>query len=97
ALGFQTPPEKSRMAGYGSYADVMNTLEKGVSASPYVTGNRFTAADVYVGSHIAWGLGLGSIEKRQAFIDYFGRIKEREAYKRANALDDEAIKTMQAA
>ncbi|MGO7969323.1 glutathione S-transferase, partial [Rhizobium ruizarguesonis] len=42
-------------------------------------------------------LGFGSIETRQAFVDYFGRISERGAYKRATALDDEAGKTLQAA
>ncbi len=31
ALGFQVAPEQSRMAGYGSYADVMDTLEQAVS------------------------------------------------------------------
>ncbi len=95
ALGFETPPEKARMAGYGSFADVMNTLENAVSASPYVAGDRFTAADVYVGSHIGWGLGFGTIEKRQAFVDYLGRITDRPAYKRAVALDDEAMKAAQ--
>jgi glutathione S-transferase len=97
ALGFEIPKERLRMAGCGGFGDVMNTLEKAVSASTYVAGERFTAADVYVGSHIGWGLGFGGIERRQAFLDYVGRISEREAYKRANALDDEAIKTMQAA
>jgi glutathione S-transferase len=95
ALGFQTPPEKSRMAGYGSYADVMNTLEKAVSASPYITGDRFTAADVYVGSHIGWGLGFGTIEKRQAFTDYLGRVTDRAGYVSAAAIDDEAMKALQ--
>jgi glutathione S-transferase len=95
ALGFVTPPEKSRMAGYGSFADVMDTLEKAVSAAPYIAGQRFTAADVYVGSHISWGLGFGSIEKRQAFVDYLGRATDRAAYKRARAIDDEAMKAMQ--
>ncbi|PDT37670.1 glutathione S-transferase [Rhizobium sp. M10] len=97
ALGFEIPAERLRMAGCGSFGDVMNTLEMAVSGSTYVTGERFTAADVYVGAHIGWGLGFGSIEKRQAFVDYFGRISEREAYKRANTLDDEAGKAMQAA
>ncbi|OWV95431.1 glutathione S-transferase [Rhizobium sp. R72] len=95
ALGFETPPDKARMAGYGSYADVMNTLERAVSASPYVTGDRFTAADVYVGSHIGWGMGIGTLEKRQAFADYLGRVTDRPAYKRAVAIDDEAMKAAQ--
>ncbi|WP_027667705.1 glutathione S-transferase family protein [Rhizobium leguminosarum] len=97
ALGFEIPKERLRMAGCGSFGDVMDTLEKAVSASTYIAGERFTAADVYVGSHIGWGIGFGGIERRQPFLDYVGRISEREAYKRANALDDEAVKTMQAA
>ncbi|WP_455873231.1 glutathione S-transferase family protein [Rhizobium yanglingense] len=95
ALGFVTPAEKSRMAGYGSFSDVMDTLEKAVSASPYIAGDRFTAADVYVGSHIGWGMGFGTFENRQAFADYLGRVTNREGYRRATALDDEVMKQMQ--
>ena len=88
ALGFQIPEDKLRMAGCGRMSDVMETLEAAVSASPYIAGDRFSAADVYVGSHISWGIGFGTIEKRPAFLDYWGRVSEREAYRRANALDD---------
>lgn len=95
ALGFDTPADKSRMAGYGSFADVMNTLEKAVSTSLFIAGNRFTAADVYVGSHVAWGLGFGTLEKRQAFTDYVARVTDRPAYAKANAIDEEAMKAMQ--
>lgn len=94
ALGFEIPPDRQRMAGCGSFGDVMGTLEQAVSASPYIAGDRFTAADVYVGSHIGWGLGFGTIEKRQAFVDYFGRLSDRQAYRRANELDDEAMNAM---
>ena len=91
ALGFQIPEDKLRMAGCGRMSDVMETLEAAVSASPYIAGDRFSAADVYVGSHIGWGIGFGTIEKRPAFLDYWGRVSEREAYRRANALDDAQI------
>ncbi|KQV81649.1 glutathione S-transferase family protein [Rhizobium sp. Root1220] len=97
ALGFEIPRDRLRMAGCGSFGDVMGTLEKAVSRAPYIAGDRFTAADVYVGAHIGWGLGFGSIEKRQAFVDYHDRISQRDAYRRANELDDEAGKAMQAA
>ncbi|WP_028744614.1 glutathione S-transferase family protein [Rhizobium mesoamericanum] len=95
ALGFETPPDKARMAGYGCFSDVMNTLESAVSTTPYIAGDRFTAADVYVGSHIGWGLSNGTLEKRQAFLSYLGRITDRPAYKRAAAIDDEAMKVAQ--
>ena len=93
-LGAVTPADKARSVGYGSFGDVMDTLEKAVTGTPYIAGDRFTAADVYVGSHVSWGLNFGSIEKRPAFADYLSRVTSREAYKRAAAIDDEALKGM---
>lgn len=55
AMGFEVPKEKLRMAGCGSYADVMNTLERAVSENRFIAGDLFTAADVYVGAHVGWG------------------------------------------
>ena len=91
ALGFEIPPERLRMAGCGSLEHVFDTLEQAVSASPFIAGDRFTAADVYVGSHVGWGLNFGTIEKRQAFIDYWGRVSDRDAYRRGNELDNAAM------
>ena len=88
ALGLLAPPEKKRMAGYGSYEDVMNTLEQAVSASPYLCGEQFTAADVYVGSQIGWGMQFGMIEKRPAFEAYFARLVNRPAAVHAREIDD---------
>lgn len=96
ALGFEVPPERRRMAGCGSYQEVMDTLDAAVSASPYIAGDRFTAADVYVGSHIGFGLAFGSFEKRPSFTEYFGRLSARDAYRRATEIDDAAMKEMQA-
>lgn len=95
ALNLSVAPEHSRMVGYGSYTDVMDTLEAAVSRSPYIAGERFTAADVYVGSHIGWGLQFGSVEKRPAFEEYYARLLERPAHQRANEQDDALIAQMQ--
>jgi glutathione S-transferase len=92
ALGLEAPAERAGMAGYGSFGRVMDTLEYAVSRSDYIAGERFTAADVYVGAQVGWGLRFGSIENRQAFADYFNRLKYREALQRAAAADDAAIK-----
>ncbi|MEJ1978156.1 MAG: glutathione S-transferase family protein [Acetobacteraceae bacterium] len=88
ALGFEVPPGRERMAGYGCFANVMHALEVAVSCSDYVAGDRFTAADVYVGSQIGWGMLFGSIEKRPAFERYWGRISSRPAALRAKEIDD---------
>jgi glutathione S-transferase len=68
----------------------MDTLEHAVTRHRYLAGDRFTAADIYVGSHIAWGTMFGSIEKRPAFLEYLARVSDRDAWRRANALDDAA-------
>lgn len=88
ALGFVVPPERRPMTGYGSLADVLDTLEKAVADKPYIAGDDFSAADVYVGSQIGWGLLFGTIERRPAFEAYWSGLSERPAYKRANDVDD---------
>ena len=55
------------------------------------TLDRFSAADVYVGSHLGFGMQFGTIEKRKAFEDYWARLTERPAYKRALELDTAAM------
>lgn len=91
SLGFEVSEERRRMIGYGRFEDVMDTLEIAVSTNPFIAGQAFTAADVYVGSHIGWGLQFGSIERRQAFETYFARVSDRPAYRRAQEKDDAAM------
>jgi glutathione S-transferase len=88
ALGFVVPPERERMIGYGSFPQVMETLEAAVSRGDYLLGNSFTAADVYVGSQIGFGMMFGSMEKRPAFEKYWQKISSRPAMTRAKELDD---------
>jgi len=93
ALGFVVPEGRERMIGYGSYAEVMNALEAAVSQGDYIVGGRFTAADVYVGSHIGFGLQFGTIEKRPGFERYWSRISTRPAALRAKKIDDDLAAT----
>lgn len=95
ALGLLAPVEKRAMAGYGTYEDVMDTLETAVANGPYVCGGQFTAADVYVGSQIGWGLQFGTVEKRPGFEDYVARLMARPAAVRARELDDAAMAQVQ--
>ncbi|MEO8280190.1 MAG: glutathione S-transferase family protein, partial [Ideonella sp.] len=67
SLGWQVPEGKAMMIGFGSYAEVIDTLEKAVTQGTYICGDQFTAADVYVGSQIGWGLMFGTIDSRPAF------------------------------
>ena len=89
-FGFAVPADQESMVGYGNYATVMDTLEKAVAGEGYVAGESFSAADIYVGSHIGWGMQYGTVEKRPAFEAYWSRLSVRAAYQRGNALDDAA-------
>jgi len=82
-------PEQQRMFGYGTYDRVVAVLDELLSGRDYVCGDRFTAADVYVGSAIMWGTMFGTLPQRDSFTRYSGRLMERDAYRRATALDDE--------
>ncbi len=97
SMGFTPTEDQGRMAGYGSYDLSVDVLEKAVTASPYIAGDRFTAADVYVGSQVIWGVQFGTLPKRAAFEDYMGRLIERPAYVRAKGIDAALIAEAQGA
>jgi glutathione S-transferase len=84
------------MAGFGSFGDTLNALETALRPGPYICGEQFTAADVYVGSSLAWGLMFGTIEPRPVFVDYVARLKARPASQRADAINEARIKAQSA-
>ena len=88
SLGVVPSAEQQRMVGYGSYEMVVDTFAGAVAAHPYIAGDRFTAADVYAGSQVIWGVQFGSLPKLPVFEDYVARVTTRDAYKRAAAIDD---------
>ena len=95
AMGFVVPEGRERMTGYGRFDDVMKVLEGAVSEGPYLVGERFTAADVYVGSHIGFGMQFGIFEKRPAFERYWQPLSVRPAALRAKAIDDVRVAEQQ--
>ncbi|MDR6990449.1 glutathione S-transferase family protein [Luteimonas sp. 3794] len=92
SLGLLAPAERAQMVGYGNFDQTVETLVGAVSdAAPWIAGARFTAADVYVGSQIAWGLMFKSLPAHPAFVEYVERLQARPAWQRASALDDAAM------
>ena len=87
-LGVTPTDQQQRMAGYGSYDLMVDVFEAAVSAHSYIAGDRFTAADVYVGSQVIWGTQFGTLPKRDGFVAYADRLTARDAYRRASAMDD---------
>ena len=89
SMGWKPSDEQERMAGFGSYERTVDTLEKLLSDRAYVCGDRFTMADVYVGSQAIWGTQFGTLPGREAIVAYADRCRQREAYKEAKAIDEQ--------
>ncbi len=97
AAGFEPTAEKGRMFGYGNFDLAVNTLADHLAAHPYACGDRFTAADVYVGSQVMWGTQFATLPSLQPFLDYGGRLSIRDAYQRGKEIDGKLIAELQAA
>jgi glutathione S-transferase len=87
-MGFAVPPGREVMMGYGTYEAVIDALEAALSGREYLVGERFTTADIYLGSHIGFGMEFGTIEKRPTFESYWRRLSARPAALRAREIDD---------
>jgi len=85
------------MMSYGNFAKTLSTLEAAVSSDDYLVGNSFTAADLYVGAQIGFGMMFGTLEKRPAFERYWQRMSARAAFARANQLDDKQAEELKKA
>jgi glutathione S-transferase len=88
AFGLEVPAERRAMSGYGSLAAVADVLDGVLSRAEYLVGDRFSAADIYVGSQIGFATMFGVLEKRPAFEAYVARINARPAAGRAREIDD---------
>lgn len=81
-------PGRRGMMPYGDYETTVDTLEKAIEKGPWFLGERYSAADVYVGSALAWGMQFQLLPERETFKRYAERLHERPAYKRAAAIDE---------
>ena len=88
AMDWQVPEGKGVMAGFGSYRETLAALETALTPGPYLCGEQFTAADVYVGSSLDWGILFGTIEPRPVFKAYVQRLRARAAYQQADRINE---------
>ncbi|KQN09421.1 glutathione S-transferase [Sphingobium sp. Leaf26] len=95
AMGFTLPEGRERTAGYGRFEDTIAALETAVAGEAWICGDQFTAADVYVGSQIDWGLNFKSIPSSPALEAYAARLRTRPGYKRQKEIDGALIAQMQ--
>ena len=92
-------PEVSKPGAlaYGCYADAVGTLEGALKPGPFLLGRQFSAADIYIGSQIGFGLMTKALEARPAFQEYLGRLQERPGYKRFMAKTEQLLAQMKQA
>ena len=97
SMGWSVDPQKEGSLGFGSYERMVEAFEAMLTGRDYVCGDRFTMADVYVGSQVDWGLAFGTLPQRDAFAAYAERLRTREAYMAAKAIDNDLIAPREAA
>ena len=95
AVGWEVPADKERMFGYGNTDRAVAVLDQLLSSRDYVCGDRFTAADVYVGSQIMFPLQFGMLPERESFLRYRDRLQARPAKIRADEIDNALIAELQ--
>lgn len=78
-LGLSPTAQQQGFVGYGNFERVIHTLEQALQQREYIAADFFTAADVYVGSQLRWGLLFKTIPARPAFEAYVARLQQRPA------------------
>ena len=78
--------------GHRDLDTVMDVVAKAVAQGPFLMGEKFTAADLIVGSTVQFGMMFKMIPERKEFTDYVARFVDRPALKRAQAKDGELAK-----
>lgn len=87
-LNVEVTEQLQKSFGCGKPEDTFANLAKALASSPYVCGERFTAADVYIGSHIGFGMQFGGIPQLPEFVAYLQRVSQRPAKLKADEIDN---------
>lgn len=95
SAGWEPDEKQAASMGFGHFDLVMDVAAAKLSASSFICGDRFTAADVYVGSQINFGLQFGTLPSREEFVAYQARVTQREAFQKAKSRDTELIAAAQ--
>lgn len=78
-------------AGFGSFDRTVDALAAWLGKHDYIADGRFTAADVYVGGQVIFGLTFGTLPERPEFTAYSARLRARPGFQAAAAKDDDLL------
>jgi glutathione S-transferase len=81
-------PEAQRSAaaaeeGRQKFGDVARVLTQALTGKTFLLGEQLSAADVMIGSTLAWSQSMGLLSGHPVLEAYTKRLTERPAYKRA--------------
>ena len=93
AVGWEPSDEQRRMFGYGTYDLATSTLEKAIAGKDYIAADHFTAADLFVGAMVNFMMTFKLLDPKPVFVDYAQRMTDRDAYRRAQEMDGNLLKT----
>lgn len=79
-----------RVNGWGSLEKTIETWERGLAADAWILGDRFTAADVMLGSCAIGMRAGGTLPVSPALEAYADRCAARDGYRRALAAESSA-------
>jgi len=80
-------PLPPSMAPYGDFDTMLGIISGQLKASPYICGEKFTAADVLWGTAINWIMSFKLIPELPEFVRYRDLITARPAFKKVAAED----------
>jgi glutathione S-transferase len=86
ARGQAQAPGEAATAAWGDPKAMERRLADALAASPYVLGDRFTGADILVGSAVQFAERL--MPGHPQFTSYLQRLSARPAFQRAMARDE---------
>ncbi len=84
-LAAEERSEKALAAARESFADAAGVVERALAGKEFLLGDRFSAADIMIGSNLVWAKLLGQIDPYPTIQAYLKRLGVRPAGKRARA------------
>ena len=88
-LDWEVPEGRERMVGFGSFEDTLATVQQALLGGPWLCGNHFTAADLYLAAQLGWAMSEGIVPERPGFAEFVTTAFERPAAIRAKAFNDQ--------
>jgi len=79
--------DKDKPTGFGKFEDIEGVVSAQLSKTPYLLGDKFSAADILYCTALQFFKGT-LFPDRPHYNDYVARLSERPAYKRAGARDN---------